>query len=283
MTPATLTRSTTYSIRSNETGTNRWHCTVFSPMLHLYDASKNHECCTDHADVRLHVDTNSPALGTAKLKRPYLTWWHEWAPEALGPRAFRRGRNSLSASVNLDRLLKLRLAVGRFGEMDAARWWNTTGMLGPRGATVLARGFPATHYFAQGRVVFAVAQARCEEVFRPPGGGITLWDLPAELEDQFEEYWHVCLDEAGEWTSLFETLARFDGTDLKAALLDSALVSPAQSNAAGRLRRSADGRAVRVPAVDEVDDELIALLAAAFALGEPSRLAVPYANPGQAT
>ncbi len=27
--------------------------------------------------------------------------------------------------IDLDRLLKLRLLVARFGEMDLARWWNT--------------------------------------------------------------------------------------------------------------------------------------------------------------
>ena len=29
------------------------------------------------------------------------------------------------ASVDFDRLLKLRLVVARFGEMDLAKWWNT--------------------------------------------------------------------------------------------------------------------------------------------------------------
>jgi hypothetical protein len=29
--------------------------------------------------------------------------------------------------IDYDRLLQLRLAVARFGEMDIARWWNTTG------------------------------------------------------------------------------------------------------------------------------------------------------------
>ena len=36
--------------------------------------------------------------------------------------------------VDLERLLKLRLVVGRIGEMDRARWWNTQGQLGPYGA-----------------------------------------------------------------------------------------------------------------------------------------------------
>ena len=64
--------------------------------------------------------------------------------------------------VDLDRLLKLRLVVARHGEMDRSRWWNTQGMLGRHGALVLERGFPRTHFFAQARVVFAVARARCQ-------------------------------------------------------------------------------------------------------------------------
>ena len=44
--------------------------------------------------------------------------------------------------IDFKRLFKLRLVVARHGEMDAARWWNTQGMLGRRGALVLKRGFP---------------------------------------------------------------------------------------------------------------------------------------------
>ena len=39
-------------------------------------------------------------------------------------------QTSLSAGLDLDRLLRLRLTVARHGEMDAARWWNSKGMLG---------------------------------------------------------------------------------------------------------------------------------------------------------
>ena len=56
-----------------------------------------------------------------------------------------------------------------FGEMDAARWWNTKGQLGQLGASVLRRGFPRTFRFAQARSVFAVAAQRCAEIFDPPG------------------------------------------------------------------------------------------------------------------
>jgi hypothetical protein len=38
--------------------------------------------------------------------------------------------------IDLNRLLKLRVLVARFGEMDLARWWNTKGRLGKFGASV---------------------------------------------------------------------------------------------------------------------------------------------------
>ena len=47
-------------------------------------------------------------------------------------------------SVDLDRLLKLRLIVARFGEMDIAKWWNTKGQLG--------HGRPSPRHF-RGRTI----------------------------------------------------------------------------------------------------------------------------------
>src|SRR5262245_13092380 len=91
-------------------------------------------------------------------------------------------------AVDLERLMKLRLLVARLGEMDLSRWWNTRGMLGRFGEVAAKRGFPRTHAFAQARVVFAVAAHRCREVFDPPRS-MTLWNLPAEVEDRFESEW----------------------------------------------------------------------------------------------
>ena len=132
-------------------------------------------------------------------------------------------------AVDLTRLLRLRLVVARHGEMDAARWWNSRGMLGRHGALVLARGFPRTHYFTQARVVFAIARSRCNELFRPPGC-MTLWHLPAALEDQFDEHWQHWLDEADTWTPFFQELATVQGDDLLKALgaFRSPVASPAR-------------------------------------------------------
>ena len=46
--------------------------------------------------------------------------------------------------IDLDRLLQLRLVVGRHVEMDRAGWWNTRGMLGRYGRMALSRGLPRT-------------------------------------------------------------------------------------------------------------------------------------------
>jgi hypothetical protein len=89
------------------------------------------------------------------------------------------------SAVDLDRLLRLRIIVARVGEMDIAQWWNTKGQLGHLGTAVIRRGFPRTHRFAAARSVFAVARQRCDEVFNPPGC-ITLWDMPVEIEEEFD-------------------------------------------------------------------------------------------------
>lgn len=183
--------------------------------------------------------------------------------------------------VDMDRLLGLRLVVARHGEMDRARWWNTRGMLGPRGAMALRRGLPRTHRFAQARVVFAVARSRCEELF-DPAGCLTLWKLSAEVEDEFEAAWPRWLAEPDRWDQMFEQLAAPDDPGLMEALAQHQLVSAAEIDAAQALRRSAEGRAVKVSGTGSLDDRTVVLLAAGFAKGEPGAPAVPYAASGDA-
>ena len=180
-------------------------------------------------------------------------------------------------SIDFERLLKLRLAVARHGEMDAAGWWNTTGILGRRGAVVLKRGFPSTHYFAQARIAFAVARSRCHELFDPPGC-MTLWSLPAEVEDQFEEHWQGWLDQGERWAGFFEQLAAAGSRELLTELSDFGLVDQTHIDAVGKLRRSAEGRSVPLPGIHQPNDEIITLLAAGFARGEKGSPAIPYAR-----
>lgn len=179
--------------------------------------------------------------------------------------------------VNLDRLFKLRLIIARFGEMDKAKWWNTRSMLGSYGAKALVRGFPKTHCFAQARVVFSVARHRCREVYDHPHG-ITLWDLPADLDDQFESRWFDWLENLDEWEPFFQQIEFLPGDDLLTILEAMKMLNPAQADAAQRLRRSAEGRSVALPEQDRLSDDQITMLAAGFFRGEPGKPAIPYST-----
>ena len=179
--------------------------------------------------------------------------------------------------IDLTRLFKLRLVIARHGEMDTAGWWNTKGILGRHGALALKRGFPATHYFAQARIAFAVARVRCHDLFDPPGC-MTLWSLPAGIEDQFEEQWQDWLEQGDRWATFFERLAAPRGADLLSALGDFGLIEHRHLEAVSKLRRSAEGRSVPLPGTHRPDDETLTLLAAGFARGEPGNPAIPYAR-----
>lgn len=177
--------------------------------------------------------------------------------------------------MDLDNLLKLRLVVARFGEMDLARWWNTKGQLGRLGTMALRRGFPRTNHFAAARSVFAVAAHRCQEVFDPPDC-VTLWSLPPSFEEEFDARWEHWIDDAPAWAPLFEQLESLRGDDLVGAFQRLALVREHDVEAASRLRRTAENRAVQLPSSFTGTDHDTALLALGFARSEPGALAVPY-------
>lgn len=182
-----------------------------------------------------------------------------------------------ASSVDLERLFKLRLVLARHGEMDLAKWWNSNGMLGHRGAVVLERGFPRTHFFAQARAVFAIAQTRCAELFDPPGC-MTIWHLPAALEDSFEDEWQSWLDHYEEWTPFFERLQKLPGTDLLSELEEFGLADAGVRDEVAGLRKSSEGRSIALPGVHAPSDDVITLLAAAFARSEPGAPLIPYAR-----
>jgi hypothetical protein len=179
--------------------------------------------------------------------------------------------------IDLDRLLKLRVLVARFGEMDQAKWWYTNGQLGRFGASVLKRGFPRTYRFAQARSVFAVAAHRCAETFDPPES-VTLWRLPEATEEEFDAQWEYWLDHAGEWSAFFERAETLQGNDLVGILRAFEVVTDSDLQSYARLRRSAEGRAVPLPNPFSDTDADVALLALGFARGEQGALAVPYAR-----
>ncbi|NKM43417.1 BrxE family protein [Rhizobium leguminosarum bv. viciae] len=183
----------------------------------------------------------------------------------------------MKAGIDFDRLLKLRLVVARIGEMDLAKWWNTRGQLGRLGGAAIRRGFPRTHYFAQARSVFAVADFRCSEVFDPPQS-VTLWRLPESVEEEFQAHWERCLDQADTWKAFFLELEALKETEVKTALQSFDLITHDDSELFSRLRRSAEGRAVPLPAPFTGTNQDIASLALGFGCGEPGALAVPYAR-----
>ncbi len=180
-------------------------------------------------------------------------------------------------AIDLERLLKLRAVVARYGEMDRAKWWNTRGQMGALGTAALRRGFPRTHYFAQARSVFAVAAHRCSEIFNPPEC-VSLWRLTDDVEEEFDARWEGWLDRADEWTTFFRRIESLQGTDLVATLAGLELVTANQVEAFGRLRRAADGRAVPLPGPFSGTDDDVGLLALGFARGEVGAPTVPYAR-----
>jgi hypothetical protein len=188
----------------------------------------------------------------------------------------------VSTDLDLERLLKLRLVVARFGEMDLAKWWNTRGQLGRLGAAALRRGFPRTYRFAQARSVFAVAAHRCAEVFEPPGC-VTLWRLPEAVEEAFDARWEHWLDHAGEWTAFFEKVESLAGSDLTEILRAFELV---ESPPPGGLRQAASLR--RGPRCASARDSSLAPTptsrssrSASLAASRP-RSSVPYARRAEA-
>jgi hypothetical protein len=172
-------------------------------------------------------------------------------------------------------LLKLRLAVARFGEMDGAGWWNTKGILGGTGKLALSRGFPQTHLFAQARIACSVATTRCNSIFAPPGC-LTLWNLPAEIEDQVAAAWPAWCRNPDPWMSFFEEIARRNSGDLLQHLRELDLIDRDTEAAVTPLKRSSEGKSVPLPGTGQPDPSTLMLLAAAFSKGEKLKPAIPY-------
>jgi hypothetical protein len=177
--------------------------------------------------------------------------------------------------IDLDWLLRVRVVVARCGEMDAQRWWNTEGQLGPYGAKVLKRGFPRTHHFAQARSVFAVAAHRCAEVFAPPDAA-TFWRLSDDVEEAFDTRWEGWLDAAPDWTGFFESIAALKDFDVAGALKSFSLVDDADVEVGAKLQLADGGKGVLVAGSFDLGRKAVALLALGFGKGAKGDLLVPY-------
>ena len=185
----------------------------------------------------------------------------------------------MNFDIDLVRLFQLRLVVARHGEMDCARWWNTNCVLGRKGQVLMSRGFPKTHHFSRARLVFEVARSRSSERFPAVPGCVTLWNLPARLEEMFDGRWAHWLEDPASWTAFIDGLDVIE-SDLISALRERNLLSPEQEAEVQKMRRSAEGRAVPLSGIRDVDDDTISLLAAGFSRGEIGKPAVPYARLG---
>jgi hypothetical protein len=171
-------------------------------------------------------------------------------------------------------ILKLRLCVARFGEMDLSAWWNTNGILGNPGRLALKRGFPSTHLFAQAQAACAVARSRCQEVFEQPDY-LTLWNLPPATEASIAVLWSSWCRDADQWKPFFDKLTHFKSTDLISELLELDLITEDTANEANSLSYKG-GNSIALPGTGYADEPTITLLAAAFSLNAKGSLAVPY-------
>jgi hypothetical protein len=183
----------------------------------------------------------------------------------------------IKADLDLEWLLKVRTVVARIGEMDLARWWNSNGQLGPQGASVLRRGLPRTHHFAQVRSVCLVAAARCAQIFDPPGS-VTLWRLTDPLEERLETLWESWLDDVESWRPFFERVAAIKAKDLSACLSEFGLVTADDVATTRNLKKSTDGRSMQMPGLFDGSRKAVIMLALSFGYGSPGNLVVPYAR-----
>ena len=143
-----------------------------------------------------------------------------------------------------------------------------SGVLGRLGQTALKRGFAKTHFFAQARLVFAVAAHRCREIYDPPRA-MTLWNLPAEVEDRFESRWADCVERAEEWSSFFTELQTPRSDDLLEDATRLGLADDQTLKEVRQLRRAAENRTVPIPGEHRPNDRILTLLALGFFRGEP--------------
>lgn len=178
--------------------------------------------------------------------------------------------------LDLEHLFRCRLVVGRIGEMDKAKWWNTRGVLGPLGRHTLERNFANAHYFAQARIVFTVAAAHSQEVFPLPQDSYSLWSVPPAVEYELSLRWPEWLRAADRWKPFFETIAALDTLDPAAALVNLELASDAEAAEIRKLHRSNEFRSVNVPSTGDFSTRDVTRLALAFSHGEEGRPAIPY-------
>ncbi len=177
-------------------------------------------------------------------------------------------------AIDFERLFQLRLVIARLGEMDNAGWWNTKGLLSTTGTFVMKRGFSRTYPFAQARASFAVAASQCRTLTSLINGA-TLWQLPAVLEDQFEDKWQTWLDDTDRWHLFFGKVSTLETSDVLKTLQGLNLITDDDASTIRNLKNAVEGHSLLLPR-KTLDDTTINLLAAGFAHSAPGKTVVPY-------
>lgn len=175
---------------------------------------------------------------------------------------------------DLDLLLRLRLVVARVGESDNAKWWASDGVLSSDGHYAYSSLAARTNPFARARVVFAIARERCTD--QAPSGARTLWSLPPEVEEAFDDRWSHWLDHVDEWVDMFVDVESLTTVDVLAALTERGLISDGHADVARALTAAPPDPSVELSTPPVFDADTIRQLAAGFACSQPEKLVVPY-------
>jgi hypothetical protein len=177
-------------------------------------------------------------------------------------------------ALSLEGLFQLRLVIARLGEMDNAGWWNTKRLLDTTGTFVMKRGFSHIYPFVQAQASFAVAASQCQ-VMIALWDGTTLWQLPAAIENQFDDQWQTWLDEADRWPPFFTKIFTLQSQDVLGTLHELDLITNDDVSVIRKLKHGVGGYSLMLLSTT-LDDMTTRLLATGFAHGAPGKPVVPY-------
>jgi hypothetical protein len=183
----------------------------------------------------------------------------------------------VTSGLNLELLFRCRLIVGRYGEMDISRWWNTSGVLSELGSKVAARGLPRTEFYSRARVLFAVASYRTREYFCPPGS-FSIWLMPPSVEQALDETMIRWVHEGRSWPEILVLLDSLKKDGLTQTLQNAGVLTDATLNTVSNLKPGPEGKSIRVPDVISLADETVRVLAAAFVHSKSGALLVPMVS-----
>jgi hypothetical protein len=104
---------------------------------------------------------------------------------------------------------------------------------------------------------------------------VTLWTLPARLEDDLEATWSRAIERADDWEPFFAEL-EVCTVDLANEMTRLTLIDDSHLEQLSRLKRSAEQRAVSLPGDFTWSANDFAMLALGFSRGAKGSPAVPF-------